>query len=66
MPKSEAGWLAPAVGIVVAVSLLRLALLAFNRTDLFVDESAILALGAGVRLRLLFQAAADRLGDRWR
>jgi 4-amino-4-deoxy-L-arabinose transferase-like glycosyltransferase len=34
-----AGWLAPAFAIVAAVTALRLVLLAFNRTDLFVDES---------------------------
>jgi len=33
------GWLAPAFGIVAAVTALRLGLLVFNRTDLFVDES---------------------------
>ena len=33
------GWLAPAFAIVAAVTALRLGLLVFNRTDLFVDES---------------------------
>jgi 4-amino-4-deoxy-L-arabinose transferase-like glycosyltransferase len=33
------GWLAPAFAIVAAVTALRLCLLVFNRTDLFVDES---------------------------
>lgn len=36
---SEAGWLRPAVLLVLAVTALRWLLLAFNRTDLFVDES---------------------------
>jgi 4-amino-4-deoxy-L-arabinose transferase-like glycosyltransferase len=34
-----ADWRRPALGIVVGVTLLRWVLLAFNRTDLFVDES---------------------------
>lgn len=33
------GWLAPAFAIVAAITALRLGLLLFNRTDLFVDES---------------------------
>lgn len=33
------GWLAPALALVLAVTALRWLLLAFNRTDLFVDES---------------------------
>lgn len=33
------GWLAPAFAVVALVTILRLVLLAFNRTDLFVDES---------------------------
>ncbi|MCY1127855.1 glycosyltransferase family 39 protein [Frigidibacter sp. RF13] len=33
------GWFGPALSIVVAVTLARLVLLAFNRADLFVDES---------------------------
>ncbi|WP_165354762.1 glycosyltransferase family 39 protein [Tropicimonas sp. IMCC6043] len=39
-PSADArGWLRPAGAIVVAVTLARVALLAFNRTDLFVDEA---------------------------
>lgn len=37
--RSEAGWLAPALGLVLAITALRLGLLAFDRTDLFVDET---------------------------
>jgi len=36
---SERGWLAPAIAVVAAVTGLRLVALAFNRTDLFVDEA---------------------------
>jgi len=40
MQRPETGdWLRPAVRIVAAITLARLALLWFNRTDLFVDES---------------------------
>ena len=40
MTRSEpAGWLAPAFAIVAAITALRLGLLIFDRTDLFVDES---------------------------
>ena len=42
MPKDaapEAGWLGPALIGVLAVTALRVASLAFNRTDLFVDET---------------------------
>jgi 4-amino-4-deoxy-L-arabinose transferase-like glycosyltransferase len=40
MPKSDSGgWLVPAFGLVVAITMARLVLLAFNRTDLYVDES---------------------------
>lgn len=39
MQRSERGWLAPALAIVGAITALRLVLLAFNRTDLFVDEA---------------------------
>ncbi|MFN3973157.1 MAG: ArnT family glycosyltransferase [Gemmobacter sp.] len=40
MQKSEgAGWLRPAASIVGAITLARLVLLAFDRTDLFVDEA---------------------------
>jgi 4-amino-4-deoxy-L-arabinose transferase-like glycosyltransferase len=40
MPVSDAqGWLRPAVGIVVAITLARLVLLWFARIELFVDES---------------------------
>ena len=40
MRKPDAGgWLAPAFGIVAAVTALRLVLLRFDQTDLFVDES---------------------------
>jgi 4-amino-4-deoxy-L-arabinose transferase-like glycosyltransferase len=39
MPSEKAGWLPGALGWVGAVTALRLVLLAFNRTDLFVDES---------------------------
>jgi hypothetical protein len=35
----RAGWLAPALALTLAVTLLRLLLLAFNRTDLWVDEA---------------------------
>jgi 4-amino-4-deoxy-L-arabinose transferase-like glycosyltransferase len=38
-PPSERGWVAPALAIVAAVTAARLALLAFNRTDLYVDEA---------------------------
>ncbi len=38
MPDTET-WLRPSLGIVAGVTLLRLGLLAFDRTDLFVDES---------------------------
>jgi 4-amino-4-deoxy-L-arabinose transferase-like glycosyltransferase len=34
-----AAWLAPAFGLVAAITALRLVLLAFNRTELYVDES---------------------------
>ncbi len=37
--QSERGWLGPALGIVLAVTAARVVLLAFNRTDLFVDEA---------------------------
>lgn len=40
MPTPDAGgWLRPAFGIVAAITLARLALLWFDRTDLFVDET---------------------------
>lgn len=40
MPKSDpGGWLVPAFGLVSAITVARLVLLAFNRTDLYVDES---------------------------
>lgn len=39
MPRFEQAWLAPAVGLTLAITGLRLVLLAFNRTDLFVDEA---------------------------
>ncbi|MBL4928403.1 ArnT family glycosyltransferase [Fuscibacter oryzae] len=39
MNLSETGWLRPALGLVLAVALLRWTLLALNRTDLFVDEA---------------------------
>lgn len=39
MRSDPAPWLAPAVGIVAAITAARLILLAFDRTDLFVDES---------------------------
>lgn len=40
IPKAESGgWLMPAFGLVAAITMARLVLLAFNRTDLFVDES---------------------------
>lgn len=39
MSLSEPGWLRPAVALVLAATLLRWALLALNRTDLFVDEA---------------------------
>ncbi len=35
----DRAWLRPAIGIVVAITLLRWALLAFDATDLFVDEA---------------------------
>lgn len=38
-PADSRGWLYPAVAIVIAVTALRVALLAVNRTDLFVDEA---------------------------
>ncbi len=38
-PETEDGWLRPAFLIVVAITLARLVLLFFNRTDLFVDEA---------------------------
>ena len=37
--RSERGWLGPAIALVVGVTAARLVLLAFNRTDLFVDEA---------------------------
>ncbi len=40
MHKPDPGrWLAPALGLVAAITAARLVMLAFNRTDLFVDES---------------------------
>ena len=40
MSKSEPGsWLLPTIGLVAAITCARLVLLAFNRTDLYVDES---------------------------
>jgi 4-amino-4-deoxy-L-arabinose transferase-like glycosyltransferase len=36
---AESGWLRPALGIVAAVTLLRWLLLAFDHTDLYVDEA---------------------------
>lgn len=33
------GWVTPAFAIVVAITLIRWGLLAFDRTDLYVDES---------------------------
>lgn len=39
MSSEEAGWLRPALGLVAAVTTLRWLLLAFNGTDLFVDEA---------------------------
>ncbi|PZQ94561.1 MAG: glycosyl transferase [Cereibacter sphaeroides] len=39
MTRSEGGWFAPALVLAVFVTVARLVLLAFNRTDLFVDES---------------------------
>jgi len=41
------GWLAPAFAIVAAVTALRLCLLVFNSTDLFVDESQYWLWGQG-------------------
>lgn len=38
-PPEAQGWLEPALALVLAVTALRWLLLAFNRTDLFVDES---------------------------
>lgn len=43
----QVGWLAPAFAIVAAVTALRLGLLVFNRTDLFVDESQYWLWGQG-------------------
>ena len=39
MPRAEAGWFRPAFSIVLVITLLRWLLLAFDRTDLYVDES---------------------------
>jgi hypothetical protein len=36
---NQAQWFLPAVGLVGAITVIRLVLLAFNRTDLFVDEA---------------------------
>ena len=60
-----AGWFRPALLIVTAITLLRWVLLAFDRTDLIRRRVAILAVGAGICLRLLLKTAADRLAD-WR
>ena len=39
MRREARGWLIPALGIVAAATMLRWVLLAFNQTDLFVDEA---------------------------
>jgi 4-amino-4-deoxy-L-arabinose transferase-like glycosyltransferase len=40
MPKPEPdGWIVPAIALVAAITCARLVLLAFNRTDLYVDET---------------------------
>jgi 4-amino-4-deoxy-L-arabinose transferase-like glycosyltransferase len=39
MTREADGWLIPAIGIVLAATVLRWVLLAFNQTDLFVDEA---------------------------
>lgn len=39
VPRSEGAWFTVALAVVGAITLLRLALLWFDRTDLFVDEA---------------------------